>query len=129
MERPLDEGDVAELLGELRGRRVALEPPAVPGQHHEGKIRPGRLRGDPAHELPGIRAVGGLLGENREVRTRLYLPHQMLQIGADLGMEAGIAQYAGGDDRIATVRRQNQSFRRRRIAQAGSSINGSRFPI
>ncbi len=49
VERPLDEGDVAEHLSEPHGVRIALGAAALMRQQHDRKIRPGRLIVQPAH--------------------------------------------------------------------------------
>ena len=48
VERPLEEGDVAEQLEEAPGLGIALEPAAALGEQDERKVRPFRLGVEPA---------------------------------------------------------------------------------
>ena len=47
MERPLQEGDIAEQFGQARGGGVALDAAAALRQDDEGQVRPGWLVADP----------------------------------------------------------------------------------
>ena len=48
VERPFEEGDVAQHLEIARRGRIALQPAAALGQQDEGKVRPFGLRAEPA---------------------------------------------------------------------------------
>ena len=92
MKRPLEEGDVAEHLRQLRGGRIALQAAAVLGQHDERKIRPGRLLGNPAGERTRVDTAQRLLGDHGDVGTAAHLLDQLGEVDADIGMKLGVAQ-------------------------------------
>jgi hypothetical protein len=108
MKRPLEERDVAHLLGHARGRRISFEAAAVLGQQDEGKIRPRRLARNPIDERLRVGAAGGLLGEDRDVGAATQLQHQFLQIEANLGMNPGVPQYSLRHHRVAAARREQK---------------------
>ena len=130
MERPFQERDVAQYFGEQCRSGIALHPAAMAGQHDEGKVRPRRLRFDPAVERSRIGGAHGFLGEDRHVRAIPDPLHQVRQVDAYLAEQAGFQQDAPGDRRIATARRQDQGTlrSRRRRAQVVLAIRGEAPP-
>jgi hypothetical protein len=130
VEWPLQERDVTEEMGKLRRRRVALEPSAVLGQEDEGKIRPRRLIGDPTRDRPHVVAAGGFLGDDGDVGTAFELLEKLRQVETNLGMKLRVAQYALGNERVATTGREDErSFQLRRSAvHALSPMRGAPFP-
>ena len=50
MERPLEEGDVAQRVEQPRRRRIALETAAAPGEQDEREVRPVGLAREPRRE-------------------------------------------------------------------------------
>ena len=66
VERPFEEGDVAERLEQAPAPRVALEPAAALGQQDEREVRPFGLSSHPARERAQIGAAQRLLGDERE---------------------------------------------------------------
>src|SRR5438067_12027793 len=108
MKWPLDEADVAQRSGELRGRRISFQSAAVLGQHDEGEIGPGGLGGDPAYELAGIGVAHRLFGDDRAVGAAPDLLDQLTEVDTDFGVNERVAQTALCDDRIAPARREDQ---------------------
>ena len=96
MERPFDEGDVAEHLAEPCRVRVALGAAALMGQEHDREIRPCRLSVQPAHQPAQIGGLDRLVGDHGKTRAALDLAQQACDVGADIGVEAGLPDQPRG---------------------------------
>lgn len=64
MERPFQEGDIAENLGKPRSGRISFRPAAARGKHDEWQIRPAWLGGHPGGNRLQIAPANGLFGQH-----------------------------------------------------------------
>jgi hypothetical protein len=131
MERPFDEGDVAEGFGQPGRRRVAFEAAPVLGQQDERKVGPSGLRRNPFHHSAHVGAAGCFLGQDGQVGAASDLLHQLCQIEADFGMDARVPQDPFGNHRVTPARRENErpfSTRSVHRCQARSPNSGPRDP-
>jgi hypothetical protein len=131
MERPFDEGDVSEGLGQPGCRRVAFEATPMLGQQDERKVGPRGLRRNPLHHCAYVGAAGCFLGQDGQVGAASDRLHQLCQIEADFGMDARVPQDPFGNHRITPARCENERplvMRNVHRHQARSPNSGPRDP-
>jgi hypothetical protein len=131
MERPFDEGGVAEGFGQPGRRRVAFEATPMLGQQDERKVGPRGLRRNPLPHSAYVGAAGCFLGQDGQVGAASDRLHQLCQIEADFGMDARVPQDPFGNDRITPARRENErplAMRNVHRHQARSPNSGPRDP-
>ena len=107
MERPLEETDVAERGVEFGRLRIALDAATVLRQHDEGKVRPGRLRADPAGERARV-AAQRLLGDDGHVRAAPKLLQKAIEVATDDCRELCVVEDVARDQGVATARCEDQ---------------------
>ncbi len=100
MERPLQEGDVAQGRGEPAGGGIALHAAAAMGDQHDGQVGPGRLRLDPPDEAWVVGALQRLLRDQRHADSVLQVGEQAGEVRADHRRQARLAEDGGGDRRV-----------------------------
>jgi hypothetical protein len=128
MERPFQERDIAERPGEAVRGRIAFQPAAVLGQHHEGEVGPDRLRGDPVQKVARVSPAEGLLGNDGKLRTLADFAQQFRYVGADMRPELRLAQDATRHHSIPAARREDQRPLRSGWRHHVASISGCDWP-
>jgi len=107
MERPLQEGDVAQHGEQATGGGIALDTAAA-GHEDEREIGPLRLRAQPGGERLQVCLEQALFGHQRRACPRGHALHQRTQRGAGKRAQPGLGEDRPCDLRIASPRRKDQ---------------------
>ena len=93
MERPLEEGDVAEHFQVPSRRRIALQAAAALGQQDEWEVRPFRLRGQPSGQGIEVGAGKRLFGNNSAPGSFLQRSHKPFDVPDHVPADAGLGKH------------------------------------
>jgi hypothetical protein len=110
VDRSLQKRDVLQQAQQAKPLSVDPFHGSPAREHHEGKVRPGRLMLDPMDKLLTDFAAETLLRDEGHARFLFHSPEQIPDVGTDDGADTGLAQKQLGGMCIAPDRGEHENL-------------------
>ena len=107
MERPFEEGDIAQSFEVTGRRRVPLQPPAPVREQDERQVGPFLLLIQPIAKRAQVGSGDRFLGYDDECGPLVECRQQFHERGDRLRVDSRLAKHFLGDCRVAPARRQD----------------------